>query len=132
MSDPSAGPEVPVVKSEPTQRLVPSVWRPVFCEIVKAFVERDYRLSAGVPGVAPVTADTAEQIEEYIQDYGEVLVDLPEGTWETSVSIWMGDHWDVLVDLWTQREGRSDMVLAAHVSEAASGFVFEVHMVYVP
>jgi len=131
MSDLNAGPEVPVVKSE-AQGQVPSVWRPVFREIVKAFVERDYRLSAGVHGVAPVAADTAEQIEAYIQDYGEALVDLPEATWETSVSIWMGDGWDVLVDLWTQREGRSDMVLAAKVSEAASGFVFEVHLVYVP
>ena len=131
MSDLNAGPEVPVVKSE-AQGQVPSVWRPVFREIVKAFVERDYRLSAGVHGVAPVAADIAEQIEAYIQDYGEALVDLPEATWETSVSIWMGDGWDVLVDLWTQREGRSDMVLAAKVSEAASGFVFEVHLVYVP
>jgi hypothetical protein len=132
MSDLSAGPEVPVVKSDAIQHPVPSVWRPVFGEIVKAFVERDYHLTAGVLGVAPVAAVTAEQIEAYIRDYGEALVDLPEATWKTSVSIWMGDHWDVLVDLWTQREGRSDMVLAAQVSEAASGFVFEIDMVYVP
>jgi hypothetical protein len=132
MSDLSAGAEVPVVKDDSKERPVPSVWRPVFCEIVKAFVERDYRLRAGVPGVAPVSADTAEQIEEYIQVHGERLVELPDETWDTSVSIWMGNRWDVLVDLWTQREGRSDMVLSAQVSESAAGFAFDVYMVYVP
>ena len=132
MSDLGAGHDVPVVRSDPTEHPVLSVWRPVFCEVVRAFVERDYRLGAGIPGVAPVAPDTAEQIEEYIRAYAEVLVPLPEATWETSVSIWMGDHWDVLVDLWTEREGRSDMVLAAQVSETASGFAFQVNLVYVP
>lgn len=124
--------EVLAVKDEENQRPIPTAWRPVFREVVKAFVKRDYRLKAGVPGVAPVDRDVAEQIENYIEEYGETLVELPDETWDTSVCIWMGKHWDAIVDLWTAGEGRSDMVLSARVSDSAGGFLFKIELVYVP
>lgn len=46
--------------------------------------------------------------------------------------IWMDDHWDALIDLWTEEEGSSDLVLQVHVSEAHGQPVVTVHMVYVP
>lgn len=46
--------------------------------------------------------------------------------------MWYGTHWDVLVDLWTQEEGRSDLVLSAKITEVPAGFSIKVHMVYVP
>lgn len=101
-------------------------------EIVDAFVRLDYRLADGVPGVAPVSEETALQIREYIEEYGARLVALPEATWDTSVCIWMGNHWDALVDLWTEEEGSSDLVLQVRVAEVAGGYVLNVYMVYVP
>lgn len=124
--------EVLAVKDEVEQRPIPTAWRPVFGEIVRALAAKDYRLSRGIEGVAPVTAETAKQIESYIEDYGETLVELPESTWASSVCLWMGNDWDVLIDLWTKGEGRSDMVLSARVSESESGYLFRVEMVYVP
>jgi len=44
----------------------------------------------------------------------------------------MGTGWQVLVDLWTQEEGRSDLALHLHVAESAGGYRFAVHLVYVP
>jgi hypothetical protein len=44
----------------------------------------------------------------------------------------MGDHWDALIDLWTEDEGRSDLVLQVDVSEAASGYRVDIRLVYVP
>ncbi|MEM9301901.1 MAG: hypothetical protein AAGE01_07305 [Pseudomonadota bacterium] len=123
---------VPVMKDDSNELPVPTVWRPIFVAVVKAFAERDYRLAGGVSDVAPVSEDTARQVEEYVRDYGEELVELPADTWATSISLWMGDRWDVLVDLWTQGEGHSDLVLSANVSESGDGFVFEINMVYVP
>jgi hypothetical protein len=95
-----------------------------------AFVQRDYRLSAGVPGVEPVTNETAAHIEKYIEDYGETLVELPEETWDSSVCIWQGKGWDALVDLWTRAEGRSDLVLSARIFESDRGLKFYINMVY--
>jgi hypothetical protein len=132
MADRKLDAEVLAVRDESRELPIPSAWRPVFREIVKAFVKRDYRLSVGVPGVAPVTADTAAHIEKYIDDYGETLVALPEETWDSSVCIWLGKHWDALVDLWTRTEGRSDLVLSARIVESDAGFEFQVYMVYVP
>jgi hypothetical protein len=132
VSDQNSRAEVMAAKDGSKERPIPSVWRPVFREIVSAFVKGDYRLLAGVPCVEPVPIKVATQIENYIQDYGATLTQLPEEAWHSSVCIWTGSHWDALVDLWTEAEGRSDLVLAVRVSEAKPGFVFTIHMVYVP
>lgn len=124
--------EVLPVKDEEDQQPIPTAWRPVFREIVRAFALGDYRLTGGIPGVAPVSAKTAKQIQEYVEDYGERLVDLSEKTWASSVCLWSGKEWDVLIDLWTKREGRSDLVLSARVAETKAGLVIKIDMVYVP
>ena len=79
-----------------------------------------------------MSEETAEQIREYIHEYGAKLVELPAASWDTSVCIWTGDHWDALIDLWTEEEGRSDLVLQVRVSEAADGYAVTIHMVHVP
>ncbi|MFK3865653.1 DUF7668 domain-containing protein [Pseudoalteromonas rhizosphaerae] len=124
--------EVKAIKDEENELPIPTSWRPVFSEIVESFVKEDYLLSSGIIEVDPVSNETADQIKEYVQDYGEKLVSLSDGTWNSSVCIWMGSWWDVLIDLWTETEGRSDMVLSAKVFESDSGFKYSIQMVYVP
>lgn len=127
-----ANPEVLPLKDEDEQQPVPTTWRSAFREIVNAFVNRDYRLADRLANVEPVSVDTGKQIQEYIDEYGETLDVLPEETWDSSVCIWMGSEWEVLVDLWTEETGRSDLVLSARVSEITDGFKIKVEMVYVP
>ena len=107
-------------------------WRPVICDIVCALVRGDYKLSGCGRHVRLRTPATAEQMQAYIADYGATLVDLPEETWSTSMARWSESQWDVVVDLWTAEEGRSDMILDLRVFEGESGFQFQVHLVYVP
>ena|SRR6187399_239658 len=114
------------------QQPIPQAWREPLREVVRAFAEGDYGLSRGVAGVDPVPASKAKQFGEYVVDYGETLVELPEETWATSVMQWIGPHWEFWVDLWTAEEGRSDMVLAGHVVETADTYRFTLHLVYVP
>ena len=83
---------IPVVKDAEKQGPIPSAWRSTLKKIIEAFVLKDYRISTGIPGVAPVSAATAEQIQNYIEEYGATLIDLPESTWNSSVCIWVGDH----------------------------------------
>jgi len=132
MHDRGSKPEIPVAKDESKEGPIPSVWRQVFRDIVGALVKGDFKLSAGVQGVSPVTDDDAEHMESYVRDYGETLVDLPEETWKSSVCIWTGRRWDAIVDLWTVREGRSDLVLHTFVRESEGGFKFDIHMIYTP
>jgi hypothetical protein len=123
---------VSVTKDSENEGPIPSAWRPTLKNIVDAFVRHDYHLAEGLAGVAPVSEETATQIRTYIQEYGAKLVSLPQESWATSVCIWMGDHWDALIDLWTEEEGSSDLVLQVHVSEVDSEFLVTVYMVYVP
>lgn len=132
MPDIGSQAQIPVVKDGSKEGPIPSVWRPVFCDIVSALVRGDFKLGAGIAGVLPVSDDTAERMSSYVKDYGETLVELPEETWKSSVCIWTGHRWDALVDLWTLREGRSDLVLQTFVRESDRGFLFDIHMVYVP
>jgi len=118
-------------QSPSEQQPVPISWRQTFREIATAFAAADYGLVADVLGVDPISTETATHIQRCISDYGVTLAALPEETWESSICIWTGDHWDALIDLWTQEEGRSDLVLHAHVVETPS-FSVKVHLVYVP
>lgn len=124
--------EVPIIKDSSEEGPIPSVWRPTFRDIVKAFAQGDFKISAGIPGVLPVSDKLAGRMAAYIKDYGEVLTELPEETWKTSVCIWTGRGWDATIDLWTLREGCSDLVLQVFVTEFQGGFKYDIHMVYVP
>ncbi|MEM7157607.1 MAG: hypothetical protein AAF799_32505 [Myxococcota bacterium] len=120
----------PAFKDEERARPVASAWRSVIGEVVEAFAAGDYALSR-VASVA-IDARAVAQIEHYVADFGETLVALPEATWSTSVSQWMGTHWDVLVDLWTVESGASDLALSARVHETDDGVRFEILSVHVP
>jgi hypothetical protein len=124
--------EVSVTKDPKNAGPIPSAWRATLQNVVDAFVRHDYCLADGVAGVAPVSEETATQVRTYIQEYGAKLVSLPQESWATSVCIWMGDHWDALIGLWTEDEGSSDLLLRVHVSEVDSEFLVTVYMVYVP
>jgi hypothetical protein len=111
---------------------IPASWRPTLWGIVQVYVQRRYELAAELAHVAPISPSVAKQIREYIEDYGEELIDLPDEAWDTSVCRWMGTHLDVIVDLWTTESGRSDMVLSVRVFEDNGGYRFEIDSVHVP
>ncbi len=124
--------EIVAIKDEENERPIPTAWRPILIEIVKCFSEHDYGIKSGIFGVAPMSFKIEKQIREYIKNYGEQLVELSEQSWNSSVCIWMGQWWDVLIDLCTASEGVSDLVLKAKVLESENGYLFQIEMVYVP
>ncbi len=119
-------------KDETRAHPVATAWRPVLSEIVRVFAQGDYGLSKPLPGVDALPKRTAEQIRAYVGSCGATLVELPAESWETSLAQWMGDHWEVLVDLWTKEEGRSDLVLSLKVAEIGGEPRFSVRSVHVP
>ena len=120
------------VKDQDAAHPIAAAWRPVLSAIVRAFARGDYGLIEPVAGVEPIPERVAEQIRACIADYGATLIELPAETWETSCAQWMREYWDVIVDLWTQEEGPSDLVLEVKVTELDAGPRFAVQLVYVP
>jgi adenylate kinase family enzyme len=104
--------EIKVEKNEENELPIPHIWRPSFKAIISAFVKQDYNLSSEIKKVNPVSNETAEQIKEYIEDYG--------------------DYWNVLVDLYTKEEGLSDLVMNVEVRESNNEYLIDVKLVYVP
>ncbi len=124
--------EFAVIKECEHEQPIPSSWRPTFVRIVTALANADYKSLNQIEGVLEVSNETASQIEAYIADYGCTLIELPPETWETSVCIFMGSYWSVLIDLWTKEEGASDLVLSARVFEVDDGYSIRIDLVYVP
>lgn len=124
--------EFAVIKECEHEQPIPSSWRPTFVRIVAALANADYKSLNQIEGVLEVSNETASQIEAYIADYGYTLIELPPKTWETSVCIFMGSYWSVLIDLWTKEEGASDLVLSARVFEVDDGYSIRIDLVYVP
>ena len=114
---------------DPTeQQPVPEKWRGILAQVADRIASGNFGRLALMPGVEPVSEATAAQLSSYVSGYPATLVPLPGESWDTSVCMFNGGEWEVLVDLWTQEEGRSDLVLHAYVSQ---GNVVRVHAVYV-
>lgn len=128
----SADPVVPVRKDPEREHPVATLWRPVFREVVRAFVAGDIRLGAALAQGVEIDDKTAEHAARCVAQYGETLLELPDETWKSSVAQWTEGSWDVLVDLWTVESGRSDLALSVRVFEAGEGFRFRIVGVWVP
>ncbi|WP_426107932.1 DUF7668 domain-containing protein [Massilia sp. TSP1-1-2] len=123
---------VPVLKDEFNQSPIPTEWRRALTEIVEGLKNGDFDLVRRVDGVRPISTEDEIRIARNINRYGARLTSLPEATWHTSVCQWMIGYWDALVDLYTEQEGASDLVLEVRVYEESVGFAYEILSVHVP
>jgi hypothetical protein len=119
------------IKDPDAEHPLADPWRAAFREIVRAFVQGNYSASH-IPQVRSIEPETADRMRAYVESYGATLVDLPDQSWQSSVAQWMGTHWEVIVDLWTAEEGRSDLALHARVFEVGDNFEIQVEGVWVP
>lgn len=120
------------VKDEGAEHRVPLRWREPIAALVKVMAEDPGALSTISTPFVPVDEALIEHIRSNVEEYGGRLVPLSAAVWERSVSSWQGDHWDVLVDLSMEDEPVSDLTLHLEVEESGNGWLFRVHLVYVP
>ncbi|WP_040309984.1 DUF7668 domain-containing protein [Asticcacaulis biprosthecium] len=111
---------------------VPELWRPVLAEIADQLAKGDYTLSSRPSNASPVDDDLAGLIAHQIASYGDELTSLLDETWKSAVYLWMGEHWEVLVDLCTKSEGVCDLALFVKVFQEAEDYRFQVWSVHVP
>ena len=110
---------------------IPLKWRGEIKKIAAALVSGNY----GLTGLRNAVLDeyvTPTDIAENIDDYGYVLAELPDETWESSRYIAVGDWWEAIIDLYTKEEGRSDLALHLTVRDENGRYRFYVRSVHVP
>lgn len=100
--------------------------------VVRLLVDRRYI------DVASLTARnrlTAGEIEQAIQEYGGTLVFPPEDAFSSMDVIELDGvsppKWSVVMPLWTQQEGRSDLSIELTVEERLEGTRIELDNVHV-
>ena len=123
------------VKDGENPHVVPLIWRALFVEVVERFLSRDFLLK-GIPNVRPLgdadAADIRKNLDDFMSEIGDRLVSLPDETWESSQAQWVGDRWDILIDLWAEKSGVIDLVIYANAHEVEGGYLIEVRDVHVP
>ena len=110
---------------------IPLEWRCQIKEIVAALAAGNYSLR-GLRNASLDEYVTSEDIAENVGDYGCVLVDLPDETWQSSRYLAVGDWWEAIIDLYTKEEGRSDLALHLTIRENEKRYCFYVRSVHVP
>lgn len=123
---------IPVERHENRELPVPTYWRETLSSIVDCFVDGDFQPNRKIRGVLLIAPENVSDIEETIQAYGEKLVGLPPESWETSFYQATLGGWQVFVDLYTENERPSDLVLFVFVKEEVAAFSYEVQSVHVP
>ena len=120
---------LPVQKKLDEELPIPTIWRQTIANIVNTLQTNNIRTA--VPNVE-INDEDRVRVRANILAYGDSLINLPEQSWLTSIYVWSGKKWDVLVDLFTKHEGASDLVLFLEVTEKNAGFKFIVCDVHVP
>jgi len=124
--------EIPIRKDDGMEHAIPSQWRPIIKGIVDALRHNtSFREEAGIL-IKELPSSEYEGIFRNIRSYGGSLAELPEDTWSTSVCQWQDGYWELLVDLFTNEEGLSDLALFLKVEEERDRYIFTVQSVHVP
>lgn len=119
-------------KNEEIEQPIPLKWRPALERIVDDIRGRNLGPDEAEGFTISVESGDADHIYKSIDSYGDELIEIPEAAWQTSICRWMGDHWNLLIDLFTVEEGTSDLVLFVDLYEQGETKRFEVQSVHVP
>lgn len=121
------------VQKNDDENPIPNVWRNTLYQIIEALKDENYSVLIAIPNVTSLSKDEVKQMTLNIKDYGAHLINLSEETWSTSVCRWQGGNvWDLLIDLYTREEGKSDLVLAVRIFEEGVEYRFSILDIYVP
>ena len=97
------------------ERKLPPDWQRRFDKIVASLVDGCFEFGPDIGHVEAVPSAEQERLAENISAYGDALKPLHPAVWRSSIYAWANDHWVVLVDLSTEKELVSDLVLHARI-----------------
>jgi hypothetical protein len=107
--------------------------RATVCALTDRLVQGDYE---GLCRVARASRLDPEDVERVVRDYGRHLVTLPVAAFDAidlvPVSSSNPQRWNVIVPLWSEEEGRSDLSLELTLEDSpAPAYPVEIEDLYV-
>lgn len=121
-----------VEKQSDAELPIPSVWRESLKEIVDSFVQDKFPPQNTFIPLGEFDNDIIEINRTNITKYPDKLGPLNPKSWESSIYLWMGGYWEVLVDLSDEFGNTTDLVFHANIKEKGAGFQISPYLIYVP
>ena len=122
----------PVVKDKNRELPIPTSWRRPIVQIVSSLINGDTEFRSVTGSVESLSKIDYQRIDDNIKSYGGNLIELPEEVWDTSIYQYQCDRWEALIDLFTDKEGLSDLALFLDVIETPNGYHFIISDIHVP
>lgn len=123
---------VPVSKTEDQELPVPDAWKPALKALADAIVGNTVPNPIEGFVIGAIEDDRLEISRSNIEDYPDKLGALTKQTWKSSIYVWDGRCWEVLVDLTTDTGDVSDLVMHAKITECGDKYFIEPRLIYVP
>lgn len=120
------------IKDLEKEHPIPDLWKDSIARVVKEISTGNFELTDVGKNVSLQSTDLVTTNCNNVRDYGCTLIPLLEQTWESSRTQWMGEYWEITIDLCTAEEGVSDLILTGRVYSSTSGFLYEAGLIYVP
>mgnify|MGYP007055205869 CR=1 FL=1 len=111
---------------------IPDLWKGPIEKAVKEMIKGNFEFSKAGENISLQSKNLVNLNSDNVSDYGCTLIPLLEKTWESSRTQWMGNYWEITIDLCTTEEGISDLILSGRVYPSNSDFKYEFGLVYVP
>lgn len=121
-----------LIKDLTKEHPIPDLWKDSIARVVKEISNGNFELTNAGKNVTLQTTDLVTINSNNLRDYGCTLIPLLAQTWESSRTQWMGEYWEITIDLCTAEEGVSDLILTGRVYQSTSGFEYEIGLIYVP
>jgi hypothetical protein len=109
---------------------VPELFRPLLATLIGMIAEDDVAAMRADPAIRVGAGDPLL----WARDYPGAVIPLPAEGWDLSDAVQVGGQpglWSVIISLWTQAEGRSDLSLEAIVEDRPEGLVVEIENIHV-
>lgn len=123
---------VPIKKHEYLELPVPTLWRDAIKKLADSFVLNEPYISTEEILVKSIDRETSEINSSNIKDYPDAIGPLRPVTWDSSIYMWMGNEWEILIDLSTAEGKTSDLVMHLKIKESVEGYIIEPGLIYVP
>ena len=123
---------IPIEKNTDRELPVPTVWRAALTELADSFVLNGFNSSKSTFLSRAIDEDIIKINKSNIENYPDQIGMLIQKSWDTSVYVWTGKDWSVLVDLSTSDGKTSDLVMHTTVREVAGSYKIKAGLIYVP
>lgn len=111
---------------------IPMLWQAPLKAIADEFVVKRPHETHNFDPFERMDEDNLKISLKNIANYPDKIGGLSEKSWETSVCVWTGTFWEILLDLTDYKGNVSDLVLHGKMLEDGKHYIFKPYLIYVP